>query len=150
MNQEENERKYASSISDIAVLRGQVEKLASAVGDMKLKLDDMPDMESKIEKLTSDVAKMQIGVTRVLSALTGDELNPEGLISKVQKSKDDIGDFKKEMRLQVEDVSRQVKEVVQQLNKKDINVKLVIAFVVFIATLIGKTIWEYWFNRKAQ
>lgn len=132
------EEKYQLSISDVTQLKMQVDKLSGVVGEMKVKFDDMPDIEAKLEKFYGDINEIRIDVNKIVSALTGDTYNPEGMVSRVKK----IQDYYEETAKQITDIKFQIKN-------KNIHVNLIIGFVVFVASMVARTVWEYFFKKSA-
>lgn len=132
---EENERRYSKD--EVEVLRRKFDELAGVVGSMKIKLDDVGDMQKQMDGMTLSINSMQLDLKQIVDAMKGGPYNPEGMIMQIKK----IKDYYEETKTQVTDIKF-------QLNKKNVNVNLIIALATLIVTLLVKTIWEFFTAKK--
>lgn len=132
----DKEKTYRQSMDELTIMRKQVDELSNIVGGLKYKIEELGDMDSRLEKLTGAVENMRSDLGRMTEAMIGSSYNPEGIVSSLKKVKENL-----------EETQKDVADVRFQLNKKDVSIKVIIALAIFIATWLGKSIIEF-FTKK--
>lgn len=136
---EDNEKRYQYSTDEFREVRRQVERMTSELGDMKMRVGALPELEEQFRSLDKQMRDIQgemnglkNSVDKVLEVLGGSDLYPEGVVRQMSKTKD-----------MVEDIKGKFIDLERKIDKKNLYINLLWGFASIVIAMLLKTVWDY-------